>query len=288
MRKKIPYSLMKISNSLKFVVFVVVFAFVFILTLNLQGSEKFAAIKTKDIFAAHAAIVSAIGLIVLLISRIALNIVYKKNDSETITYGTYIIWIVAEIVAISLFCNLYAWLVSKNIYGINISYFTMLGDTLTYSVSILALPYIITTLYFELLDKNMYIEKFRRKTGIIAEENPEKKQIAFSDEKGALKLSVNVENLFYIESADNYVNICYKNKDRITKFCLRNSLKNIESMENTAELVRCHRKYIVNLNKVTVIKKEKTGLYIELEDKEIEDIPVSKTYAQHVLDQFSA
>ena len=96
---------MKISNSLKFVVFVVIFAFVFILILNLQGSEKFAAIKTKDIFAAHAAIVSAIGLIVLLISRIALNIVYKKNDSETITYGTYIIWIVAEIVAISLFCK---------------------------------------------------------------------------------------------------------------------------------------------------------------------------------------
>ncbi|MBR5027635.1 MAG: LytTR family transcriptional regulator, partial [Bacteroidales bacterium] len=87
--------------------------------------------------------------------------------------------------------------------------------------------------------------------------------------------------------ADNYVNICYKNKERTTKFCLRNTLKNIETMDFSEDLVRCHRSYIINFKKVKILKKEKTGLFVELDDKDIPDIPVSKTYAQQLLDKFN-
>lgn len=286
MRKRIPINLTKISNSLLFIAFVVVFAFTYIIIFSPNGTGKFEAIKSQEVFAAHAAIVSAIGLIVLLISRMILHFVCAKR--EPITYGAYITWVVAEIIAIAMFCNLYAWLVGKIMYGCNIGYFGIIGDTLLFCISILTIPYIISTMYFELMAKDMYIERFRKRHGITAETDDKNQQLLFNDEKGNLKLSVSIENLFYIEAADNYVNICYQNKERITKFCLRNSLKNIETMDLTSDLVRCHRSYIINIKKVKVLKKEKTGLFVELDEKDIPDIPVSKTYAEQVLERFNS
>ena len=283
MRKKIPYNLIKISNSLKFILFVIIFAFTFILIFAPSGSPKFSAVEGGQ-FATHAALVCSIGLIVLIVSRLILFFYCKANNM--VSYGTYILWVVAEIAAISLFCNLYAWLVGHYYYGLQIGYFQIAGDTFLYCTSILMIPYIITTLYFELADRNMYIERFRKKMGIVAEKDDTRHQILFSDEKGNLRLSVNIDNLYYIEAADNYVNICYKNKERTTKFCLRNTLKNIENMDFAPDLVRCHRSYIINFKKVKVLKKEKTGLFVELDDKDIPDLPVSKTYAQLVLDKF--
>ena len=285
MHKKIPYNLTKIANSFKFIAFVVLFAFTFILIFAPYGTSKFEAVNSKEAFAAHAALVSAIGLVVLIISRLLLFYVCKKNDM--VSYLSYIGWVVGEIIAISLFCNLYAWLVGKVLYGLPIGYFQIIGDTFLYCTSILLIPYIITTLFFELADRNMYIERFRKRVGVTAEKDEKTQQLLFADEKGNLKLSVNIDNMFYIEAADNYVNICYKNKERTTKFCLRNTLKNIETMDFSEDLVRCHRSYIINFKKVKILKKEKTGLFVELDDKDIPDIPVSKTYAQQLLDKFN-
>ena len=109
--------------------------------------------------------------------------------------------------------------------------------------------------------------------------------INLSDDKGHLKLSVDIDNLFFIEAADNYVNIYYSNKDKISKFCLRNSLKNMENMN--PNLIRCHRSYMVNFSKVKVLRKEKEGLVIELDSKDIPDIPISKTYSEKIIQALS-
>ena len=38
--------------------------------------------------------------------------------------------------------------------------------------------------------------------------------IPFYDDKSVLQFSVKKENLLYIESAENYVNVCYLNKGK--------------------------------------------------------------------------
>ena len=43
----------------------------------------------------------------------------------------------------------------------------------------------------------------------------------------------------------------------------------------------------MNFQKVKVLRKEKDGLYLEFDNKDIPDIPISKTYAQKVLEHFS-
>ena len=68
---------------------------------------------------------------------------------------------------------------------------------------------------------------------------------------------------------------------------LRNTLKNMEPMLEEHYMVRCHRSYIVNICKVKILRKEKEGLFLELDQEGIPDIPVSKTYAERIIQIFS-
>lgn len=80
--------------------------------------------------------------------------------------------------------------------------------------------------------------------------------LKFTDEKGELKLSVFIDNLLYIESAENYATIHYINKSKVSHFLIRNSLKWMEeNLIADTPLVRCHRSFIINLDKVKVMKK---------------------------------
>ena len=111
--------------------------------------------------------------------------------------------------------------------------------------------------------------------------------IPFYDDKGVLKFSIKKENLFYLEAAENYVNICYLNKGKVSKYMLRETLKKAEENFAGTEIIRCHRSYIVNFEKVKVIRKDKDGLTLELDNTSVIDIPVSKTYVNSVMQTFS-
>jgi len=111
--------------------------------------------------------------------------------------------------------------------------------------------------------------------------------IHFHDDKGTLRLSIKFHNLYYIESSDNYVNIYYENKGRITRFLLRKSMKSIEEHYAEYPLVRSHRSFIVNANKVKVLRKDKEGLFLDLDYLDLPNLPVSKTYFEQVLKLFN-
>ena len=115
-----------------------------------------------------------------------------------------------------------------------------------------------------------------------------KNLIAFPDEKGELRISIMLENLLYIDSSDNYVTIHYLNKSKLSHFLIRNTLKWMdENLTNDSQLVRCHRSYIVNLDKVKVIRKNKGGIIMELDIVNTPDIPVSTTFYERVMSKFS-
>ena len=114
-----------------------------------------------------------------------------------------------------------------------------------------------------------------------------KDMIPFYDEKGDLRFSVKKENLLYIESAENYVSICYLDKEKVSKYLLRETLKKMEENFAGTDVIRCHRSYLVNFEKVKVIRKEKDGLMLELDTPFATDIPVSKTYVGSVMQTFS-
>ena len=149
---------------------------------------------------------------------------------------------------------------------------------------VLLLPYSVSWLYFSWRDKKEQIERLADVQPFPADT---RNMIPFYDDKGILKFSVKKENLLYLESAENYVSICYLNKDKVSKYLLRDTLKKIEETFSGTEIIRCHRSYIVNFEKVKVIRKDKDGLKLGFDNPQVTDIPVSKTYINPVMQTFS-
>ena len=107
--------------------------------------------------------------------------------------------------------------------------------------------------------------------------------IPFYDERGELQLSVTKENLLYVESADNYIYIWYMKGNLPKKLMLRNTLKRTAELLADTNVMRCHRGYMVNMEQVKVLRREKENFYLELGIEGVKDIPVSKTYGEAVL-----
>jgi hypothetical protein len=87
------------------------------------------------------------------------------------------------------------------------------------------------------------------------------------------------QDLFFIESSDNYSTIHFFRNDKIQKEMIRGSLSRMEEFIKSSRVVRCHRSFIVNLNKVEKITGNAQGYKLHLERPEI-IIPVARKYAE--------
>lgn len=117
--------------------------------------------------------------------------------------------------------------------------------------------------------------------GLLGEQN-----VNFYDKGGRLSLSTKLSNVLFIESADNYANIHYINDGKEDTFILHSSLKDIERDYADLGLLRCHRGYMVNAHNVKLMRKDKTGLLLEL-NQSARTLPVSKSYSSSVARFFS-
>ena len=109
------------------------------------------------------------------------------------------------------------------------------------------------------------------------------RMINLHDNNGTLRLTISEESLYYLESEDNYIKVNYKHNDKIATYMLRCRTKSVEeSLQGTA-LRRCHRSYIVNINKIQFVGEEHRMHFITLDDDSIRRIPLSKSYYESVL-----
>ena len=117
----------------------------------------------------------------------------------------------------------------------------------------------------------------------------EDKRITLFDSNGVLKISINEDNLYFIESDDNYIKVWYTiSTGEVRQYMLRCPLKTVEDSFAGSVLVRCHRKFIVNIDKVCILRSEKEGYKITLGLEGVDSIPISKTYEQNVLSRFNS
>ncbi len=91
-------------------------------------------------------------------------------------------------------------------------------------------------------------------------------------------LILHVANIAFIKSADNYVEIVYKEGGQFKKKLLRNTLKNIElQLKSFSDFIRCHRICIVNKQYIERLNKNAGNHWITINDFN-EQIPVSRQY----------
>ncbi len=280
MNRKIPSYLYEKSNSVKMIIFTAIFALLFINVFQPFGSRDWYPGVSDIKYFAFSSIIILTGMLVVVISRVILTRYSRKHP---ILYWQYTVVILSEILAMAIFYTLFARYFPKD--GINREITEVFKQSITNTALILLLPYAISWLYFSWKEKSAMLEDMEQQR---ASDVKTKSLIAFSDEKGDLKLSVMLDNLLYIESADNYANICYLNKSDVSHFLLRNSLKRIEEQYAAdTPLTRCHRSYIVNMDKVKILKKIKGAIVLELDVERTPDIPVSKTYYDSFMQKFS-
>jgi len=94
-------------------------------------------------------------------------------------------------------------------------------------------------------------------------------------------LEILADDLFFIESSDNYSTVFYKAGNTIQKEMLRSSLTRLESQINLPNIVRCHRSYIVNLDKVEKVTGNAQGYKLHLKSPEL-SVPVARKYSEIV------
>jgi hypothetical protein len=274
--QEIPAYVYAKANMVRLVVFTALFALVFINIYKPFSSFNWYNVSEFK-FLIFSSLIILTGVLVVLISRLCM---YYWGQKHKIGLGVYVLWVLLEIFFMALFYTIYTGYLNPER-----DYLGIFRESLINTSLVLLLPYAVLHLYFA------YKDKERKLRQIIEEGRLEiagKQNIySFHDEKGELRLSVTKENLLYIESADNYVEIWYLNKEAPTKSVVRNSLKNIEKNLANTNVIRSHRSYIVNLEAVKIIRRQKDGIYMEFGIERVPDIPVSERYNKKITHWFT-
>lgn len=279
MNEKIPPYLYEKKNSITLILFTALFALLFINLFQPFGSRNWYPGVSDVKYFAFSSLIILTGMLVVVISRVILA---YRSKRHSIFYWHYGLWILAEIVAMSIFYTLFAQFFPKD--GVIRDISDSFRQSLYNTALVLLLPYAISWLYFSWKEKSTLLEHLVQEKGVDA---ATKTMISFRDEKGELKISIVTENLLFIESADNYTTLHYLNKSKQSHYLLRNSLKRLEEPLADTSLVRCHRSYMVNMDKVKILKKVSGGIMLELDEENTPDIPVSKTYYESFMQAFS-
>ncbi len=284
LNKKLPAFLLGKYQLIGTVTFSVLFAIVFLNIYIPYSETAWFGLADSDTFLRTGLFV-IVCVSLLILSRMAM---YRSKKEFDMHYWMYLLWCMTEIVLIS--CIYIGFTKNLDIISLDTRWDIFL-KVFPYSLISLGIPYLIAGMYFAIIDKNNTIRLMNYEN--VVTDEPEKPEaplhkITLFDNSGALKLSLNLESLYYIESDDNYIKVWYTdNKEELKQYMLRCRLKTVEESFKGSGLVRCNRKYIVNINRVATLRKESDGYVLDLDNEAIPPLPVTKTYTDIVLSYFT-
>ncbi|MEM7381139.1 MAG: LytTR family DNA-binding domain-containing protein, partial [Bacteroidota bacterium] len=93
------------------------------------------------------------------------------------------------------------------------------------------------------------------------------------------KLRIQKEELLFVKSSENYVEIYYNKDNEVQHEIFRNTLGEIN--RQAAFLKQCHRSYLVNISNIKNIKGNSQNAKIEFHLEGL-DIPLSNTYYKSI------
>ena len=285
LKKKAPRFLLESRTLVGSVIAIVLFSILFMLIYGPYSSTSWLTLMAGkhegvgSLSGFHAVMASIVFYLVaiafLILSKVVLHHVGRKFQLINAHLAS---WIGAEVVMISF------------IYTVFTALFDLAAPSLFLPIwgrSIMVLSVIIIVPYIICLQDatNRHQRKLLDRLGMnVVSDNAEElnsKLIHLVDSTGRLKMSISIDSFYYVESQDNYVKIYYDSDGKLCSYMLRSTTKAIESRFGDW-LVRCHRGYLVNRNKIQLFRNDHDGMYIRLMHDGIRQIPVSRSYASSI------
>jgi DNA-binding LytR/AlgR family response regulator len=104
------------------------------------------------------------------------------------------------------------------------------------------------------------------------------KTVEFISETSSENISLLIADVAFFKSADNYVEISYREGDIFKKKLIRNTLKSVEQqIKPYTNFIRCHRICIVNIHYIEKLNSNYNNHWLTLKGFN-EQIPVSRQY----------
>jgi len=283
--KELPSYLLEKNNVVRMILFTTVYSLVFINIFRPFNSETWIPNTNSTNYFMYSSLMVLVGMVVVSLSRTIMGIVAKKVQ---FTYPDYVIWLVSDALIVSVFYVFIAYKVGfvDNFLNDNPemttweAIYSIFWKSTANTVWMLLIPYTVSLLFLD----NQYLKNTIKELGT---KTSDSNIVHFKDEKGEIRLSINIENVLYAESADNYVIIKYINNDKLVDFFLRTNLKKLSDDMRDTPIQRCHRSFMINLLHVTSLTKDQTEFMIQFDTTSIKDITVSKTYQESIMDAFT-
>lgn len=114
--------------------------------------------------------------------------------------------------------------------------------------------------------------------------SPVKEDLITLNKSTKESISIRPEDILYMESEGNYVNVHYRQDEKVTYKQIRSTIKQMEeTLQNHPMFIRCHRAFIVNINYISNAEGNAQGYQLTLSNVPLE-IPVSRTYLKNIKD----
>lgn len=284
-RKKDTFSnsLLEVGNTISSLTFSILYALVFLVIYSPYSETSWFGLAKSERFLLTTTFV-VVSVLFLIVSRMLMIFVSKKYLK--MTYLKYTFWLLAEIILIGIFHSILSMVYIKMT---DYSVIFIVVKSVLVTMLALGVPYLVSAMWQTI--KDMHNTLLVTDTKNVASDGEAIAQnidiINISDNKGTLKLSVKLDNLYYIKAEDNYTIVYYSKNGMLNRYMIRCKIQTIEDNFRDTPLIRCHRTYIVNTEKIKVLRHESDGFYIDFDFDGIDTIPVSKTYSESVVQRFS-
>lgn len=275
--------LLEVGNIVISLIISVLYALVFLVIYSPYSETAWFGVAKSDSFLLTTTFV-VVSVLFLILSRALMF--FSSKSFIKLTYLKYSLWLLVEIILIGVFHAVLSMVFIK-IDDFSVSY--IVTKSILITLLALGVPYVVSAMWITIKDMRNTLQ-VTDTTNVATDGEaiaPNIDIINIADNKGVLKLSIKLDNLYYIKAEDNYTIVNYTKNGVLSRYMIRCKIQTIEDTFSNTPLMRCHRTYIVNTQKIKVLRHESDGFYMDFDFDGIDPIPVSKTYTQAVVKRFS-
>ena len=196
-----------------------------------------------------------------------------------------ILWVILITTSLGIANYFYSGYVFNAGYGFDLRSFLIV---MLYTSLIAIIPAITIILYKQLFVYKKVIKEVEKIDAEIVSRNglgkPSKQQnkVVIHSKSKNERIELNPNDILFLMSSGNYIEVYYLKNNELQKRLVRNNISKLDrQMQSIESLVRCHRSYIINLDKIIHVNGNLQGYQLQFNHIDW-TIPVSRSYTKSI------